>query len=400
MPKLSLTDLTNLQNEQSAVAAINANFAAIEAAIENTLSRNGTSPNTMGANLDMDGRQILNLAAATAPTHPIRKAEFDAATGDLSDLTGLVAGAAASANAASVSANAAAASAQAAQDALDDVLEGSVADNAITNSKMADNSVGTVELINSSVTNAKMADMAQGRVKGRGVTSGTGAPTDLTGSQVLDMVGSTQGMLPVRGATEWTGLAIGTAGQVLAVGGSTNLEWTTPTTVPAGSVIMYAGGTVPSGWLECNGASVSRATYSALFTAISTTFGSVDGSTFNLPDCRGVFVRGFDNGRGTDPARSFGSIQAYQVGPHTHTASSSGSTSSDGAHTHSLPFATAPLFSSLPVFETTDNTGAAYDNTGSSGAHTHTLSISTTVNSNGGTESRPVNIALRYIIKT
>lgn len=55
----------------------------------------------------------------------------------------------------------------------------------------------------------------------------------------------------------------------------------------AGIVQMYAGATVPSGWLLCNGQAVSRATYSALFTAISTTWGVGNGSTtFNVPDMR------------------------------------------------------------------------------------------------------------------
>lgn len=54
-----------------------------------------------------------------------------------------------------------------------------------------------------------------------------------------------------------------------------------------GTVIDYAGATVPTGWLECLGTAVSRTTYSALFAAIGTVWGSGDGSTtFNLPDCR------------------------------------------------------------------------------------------------------------------
>lgn len=60
--------------------------------------------------------------------------------------------------------------------------------------------------------------------------------------------------------------------------------------------------TVPAGWLECNGAAVSRTTYAALFAVLSTTYGAGDGSTtFNLPDLRGEFVRGWDHGKGSDP---------------------------------------------------------------------------------------------------
>jgi microcystin-dependent protein len=400
LPKLSLNGLTNLQNEQTAVAQINANNTAIETAMENTLSRNGATPNTMGSNLDMNSNRILNLAAAVSPTEPIRKAEFDAATGDLSDLQGLVDAADASADAAAASAAAAAISAQAAQDALDDVLAGSVADNAITNAKMADNAVNTTEIVNSAVTNSKMADMAQARIKGRGRTAGTGAPQDLTITELMDMVGTTNGMIAHRSGGSWVGLAIGSPGQSLVVDGSNLPAWATPTTVPAGTIVMYAANSAPSGWLECNGASIDRTTYAALFAAIGTTFGSVSGTVFNVPDLRGHFVRGWDNSRGVDSARAFGSSQAYQVGPHTHTASSTGSTSSDGAHTHALGFEVGFAgFSGVPQI-TEDSSNGVGDVTGSAGAHTHTLSISTTVNSNGGTESRPVNTALMYIIKT
>jgi microcystin-dependent protein len=75
----------------------------------------------------------------------------------------------------------------------------------------------------------------------------------------------------------------------------------------------------PVGWLKANGAAVSRTTYSALFAAISTTFGAGDGSTtFNLPDLRGEFIRGFDDGRSVDPGRGFGSWQADAFRSHRH----------------------------------------------------------------------------------
>lgn len=53
---------------------------------------------------------------------------------------------------------------------------------------------------------------------------------------------------------------------------------------PVGVVLPYAGSSAPTGYLLCNGASVSRTTYSALFGIVSTTYGSVDGSTFNVPN--------------------------------------------------------------------------------------------------------------------
>ena len=84
--------------------------------------------------------------------------------------------------------------------------------------------------------------------------------------------------------------------------------------IPSGAVMYFAGQTAPSGWLKANGAAVSRTTYAALFAAIGTTYGAGDGrSTFNLPDLRGEFVRGWDDGRGIDSGRAFGSAQSDAI---------------------------------------------------------------------------------------
>ena len=62
---------------------------------------------------------------------------------------------------------------------------------------------------------------------------------------------------------------------------------------PAGAVMAFAMNSAPSGWLAADGSNVNRTTYSALFSAIGTTYGAGDGSTtFALPDLRGIFVRG------------------------------------------------------------------------------------------------------------
>lgn len=79
-----------------------------------------------------------------------------------------------------------------------------------------------------------------------------------------------------------------------------------------GLVAHFARPTPPNGWLRANGAAVSRTSYAALFAAIGTTFGAGDGSTtFNLPDLRGEFVRGWDDGRGVDNGRALGSQQTH-----------------------------------------------------------------------------------------
>lgn len=62
---------------------------------------------------------------------------------------------------------------------------------------------------------------------------------------------------------------------------------------PTGSLAAFAGTTIPSGWLLCNGANVSRTTYAKLFAAIGTKWGAGDGSTtFTLPNCDGRFLEG------------------------------------------------------------------------------------------------------------
>ena len=63
--------------------------------------------------------------------------------------------------------------------------------------------------------------------------------------------------------------------------------------IPPGTIIHYAGRTVPSGWLICNGANVSRTDYAALFAAIGTIYGTGDGvTTFGLPNLNGRFFEG------------------------------------------------------------------------------------------------------------
>ena len=84
--------------------------------------------------------------------------------------------------------------------------------------------------------------------------------------------------------------------------------------LPSGAVMYFAMQAAPLGWLKADGSAVSRTQYPALFAAIGTTFGVGDGrTTFNLPDLRGEFVRGWDGGRNIDPGRAFGSAQGDAI---------------------------------------------------------------------------------------
>jgi hypothetical protein len=110
-------------------------------------------------------------------------------------------------------------------------------------------------------------------------------------------------------------LTVGTNNQVLVVDNTrtTGLKWSgiTSISMPPAVVVSFATSTAPPGFLACNGASISRTVYSELFAGIGTIFGNGNGSTtFNIPDLRGEFVRGWDSGRGIDVNRGFGSVQS------------------------------------------------------------------------------------------
>jgi len=77
MTKITLTDLVNLQNETTAVNAINTNGTILELAIDNTISRDGTAPNQMNSNFDMNSNQILNLPQPLTAASPVRLQDLD-----------------------------------------------------------------------------------------------------------------------------------------------------------------------------------------------------------------------------------------------------------------------------------------------------------------------------------
>lgn len=185
---------------------------------------------------------------------------------------------------------------------------------------------------------------------------------------------------------------------------------------PAGSVLHFAGPTAqaPAGYLLANGSAVSRTTYAALFTAIGTTYGTGDGSTtFNLPDFRGKFLRGLDNGAGWDASRALGSFQASQNLSHTHTGtvdangSHNHSASSDTQGTHNHAVTTGLAGGSTPVVNVVGTNSTSFAVTSDAGAHAHNIFVNAvgnhqhtfTSNASGGNESRPINIAVNIYIK-
>lgn len=198
---------------------------------------------------------------------------------------------------------------------------------------------------------------------------------------------------------------------------------------PVGTVIMYPATAAPTGYLKCNGAAYSRTTYADLFAKIGTTYGAGDGSTtFNVPDFRGEFIRGLDDGRGVDTSRTLGSAQASQNLSHAHTVTDPGHAHSvyDPAHAHSVydpghahSIAVRAIINSGPLTMTVSSTAATSAmftlqtdrvvanaaGTGISiyGAGTgigiYAAVTGVTVAANGGAEARPRNQALLFCIK-
>jgi microcystin-dependent protein len=163
---------------------------------------------------------------------------------------------------------------------------------------------------------------------------------------------------------------------------------------PPGTVVAFAGTNLPSGWLLCDGSAVNRTTYAGLFGAIGIAHGGGDGvATFNLPDYRGRFLRGVDGAAGRDPdsanraapqtgvaivtggpgntGNSVGSVQGDALASHTHNA----------VHTHGAYAAAGNQFTAI-----SDIDG-------------DTLTTYIPTQPFGGSETRPRNVAVTFIIK-
>lgn len=178
----------------------------------------------------------------------------------------------------------------------------------------------------------------------------------------------------------------------------------TKAVTPAGLLELFSGmlayfptNIPPAGWMVADGSAVSRTVYATLFNRIGTRWGQGNGATtFNLPDLRGEFIRGWDNNRGIDTGRSFGTVQSSQNLTHSHT----GTANTSGGHQHTTdvnPYAASESAGNGWVTTGGDKTFDTVPLIPSSwnGDHTHSL----TINASGGSESRPRNIAMLGCIK-
>ena len=175
--------------------------------------------------------------------------------------------------------------------------------------------------------------------------------------------------------------------------------------VAPGTIIMWAGSLAnkPAGTLYCSGATVSRTTYAALWSAIGTNWGYGDGSTtFHLPDFRGRFPRGVDGGAGRDPDAN--SRTASNTGGNTGSNVGSVQTDIYGSHTHGgdiYPTSPNVYYASGGAVASSGNyVVVTHDSSTKSGpgawlgSHDHGFSIY----SSGGSETRPENANVYYLI--
>jgi len=160
------------------------------------------------------------------------------------------------------------------------------------------------------------------------------------------------------------------------------------TVMPSGMIMPFAGTSAPTSWLACNGAAISRSTYATLYNAIGTTWGTGDGSTtFNVPDLRGVFLRGTGTNSNGAVGQSVGTYAADTYLNHSHTASDSGHT-----HTYTAVSGTS---------QATGGSGSNYYNSTTTGTtSTGNANITVATSTTGGTETKPKNYGVLYIIKT
>jgi microcystin-dependent protein len=185
------------------------------------------------------------------------------------------------------------------------------------------------------------------------------------------------------GATA-TGSAVLTAADAAAARGALGA---THSAELVGAVAYFPATAAPAGWLKANGALISRTTYADLWAFAQASgnivsdatwtggsdrgaFSQGDGSTtFRVPDLRGEFLRGWDDGRGVDSGRAVGTFQGQDIQSHAHTQRGVNQVSTAGG-------------------DITSGT-----NTGTPANH----SVSTA--STGGAETRPRNVALLACIR-
>ena len=150
--------------------------------------------------------------------------------------------------------------------------------------------------------------------------------------------------------------------------------------LPVGVPVPWPSATPPTGWLKCNGAAFSSEMYPKLAKAYPTN---------KLPDLRGEFIRGWDDGRGVDAGRALLSIQTGMLEKHRHIV-----VANDG-------YDTKDEWELATIFKKTYTQGRGLDasNTGGNLIPSPTLHSRGSIGNTGGSETRPRNIAFNYIVR-
>lgn len=156
--------------------------------------------------------------------------------------------------------------------------------------------------------------------------------------------------------------------------------------IPSGAILTFAGSSasVPNGYLLCDGSSLNRADYPELFAAIGTAWGTASGTTFNLPDTRGLFLRGVDGVANRDVDKALRT--AIAVGGNT--GNNVGSFQDDAFESHSHNFSILRGGNA-----DNDESKVARGDDGTRSAYSGTTSTT------GGNETRPKNVYVNHIIK-
>ena len=172
--------------------------------------------------------------------------------------------------------------------------------------------------------------------------------------------------------------------------------------IPTATIVPWSSSSVPSGFLECNGAAVSRSTYSALFAIVGTTYGAGDGaSTFNLPDLQDNVAMGKS---GTKALASTGGANTVQSTGNVggSTANATISEAQLASHDHSFQARVSPPHNPGPANPVGNATNGNLNsrNTGNAGSGTgHSHNMSATFTGDSTSVIQPY-LTIIYIIKT
>lgn len=227
--KITLQTLDSLQNQNSAITKINANFTTIADKIDTLVSRDGDSPNQLESDVDMNSYRIVNLPTPVDDNDAARKVDLDSIVSE-------------------------------------GVFDGSKGDITVSNNGttwgISDSVITATKIAAGAVTNAKLADMSAATIKGRAKGAGAGTPTDLTPLQVVTAAEVLHASTPIHYGATGDNSANDTAYLDALVaarpGEAVNL---------GGNVYFYNAAIIPSGAQFYNGAIRTTAEYAGFPTS-------------------------------------------------------------------------------------------------------------------------------------